>query len=114
MEVVPHDVRPALGGTQVRPKTGDHLVPMRWPLTPKRIRLINSGDGEHDAMRNVFTILDGESFIDDLRPRLQGPRFVVDVGRTIEIVGLEVQELFLRGPFVLRHHDATRQSEESR
>ena len=39
MEVVPDDVRPPLGGAEVRPKTGDHLLPMLWPLTPKRIRL---------------------------------------------------------------------------
>jgi hypothetical protein len=62
-------------------------------------------------MGNFLTVLVGEPFIDEPCPRLEGEPWVVDFGRTVEILGVEVFELFGRLLPVLRRNNTTNQAQ---
>src|SRR4029077_13279583 len=64
------------------------------------------GDDEYQAMRNGLFFLLRYPLIDVLRPRLQWEPFVVDAGRMIEIVAIELLELFPNTLSLLRQDRA--------
>src|SRR5207249_3877235 len=70
------------------------------------------GDGDGQAMRDALTGLGGEPLEDPPHSRLHRKPGIVDRGRTVEVVAVEVLELLFRsGGLLLRHDEAARQPE---